>query len=473
MNRPKFLPYSLGFLALSAGIVWAGQITLTTYYPSPTGNYNTLTAQNVSIGTTTTTTAKLLVTGSGTGYVAFNDGGCGGNYAGIGLNGQIPAGCVNYNILSSPTDQNLFLNRPTGAGIHFRENNADQMTIATGGNVGIGNSNPTDANLVVNGYLRVSGNTNPTEPTQGAYLGWNALTGGTGETDFINNQGGGSGGFAFMNTPSGGSPRTTIGEILPTFTELFNNSIEYAYFSPTLTQFWNNSSGLFADLAYVDNVGSPYGLFANGTIATIGSVPNWWAGLFENTGGPDGLYASSVTSGTTYFSQIAAGVYGLYTNGSVYVNNIDGWWAGDFTNTVDLGIYIQTPDIHDWLGYNNGTLWGLLTDGNIQGLSVREASDQRMKKDIFPLTGALDKIQRLNGVTFTWKKSGTKDIGVIAQNVEKVLPEIVKTGPDGMKGVEYGHMAALFIEAIKEQQKEIKGLQKEIEELEKKLGGRK
>lgn len=41
-------------------------------------------------------------------------------------------------------------------------------------------------------------------------MAWNALTGGTGETDFINNQGGGSGGFAFMNTPASGEPRTTL-----------------------------------------------------------------------------------------------------------------------------------------------------------------------------------------------------------------------------------------------------------------------
>jgi hypothetical protein len=46
--------------------------------------------------------------------------------------------------------------------------------------------------------------------SQGAYLGWNALTRATGETDFINNQGGGSGGFAFMNTPSSGTPRTPL-----------------------------------------------------------------------------------------------------------------------------------------------------------------------------------------------------------------------------------------------------------------------
>lgn len=50
----------------------------------------------------------------------------------------------------------------------------------------------------------------PSTAAQGAYLGWNSLTGGTGEADLINNEGGGSGGFAFMNTPNAGTPKTTL-----------------------------------------------------------------------------------------------------------------------------------------------------------------------------------------------------------------------------------------------------------------------
>jgi hypothetical protein len=63
------------------------------------------------------------------------------------------------------------------------------------------------------GTLHLDEPANPmaiTTPVQGAYIAWNALTGSTGETDFINNQGGGTGGFAFVNTPSSGSPRTTL-----------------------------------------------------------------------------------------------------------------------------------------------------------------------------------------------------------------------------------------------------------------------
>jgi hypothetical protein len=79
-----------------------------------------------------------------------------------------------------------------------------------GGKVGVGTVTPAATLDVGGGLLHVGGTTTPTTTAQGAYLGWNALTGGTGETDFINNQGLGTGGFAFMNTPPSGSPRTTL-----------------------------------------------------------------------------------------------------------------------------------------------------------------------------------------------------------------------------------------------------------------------
>lgn len=78
-----------------------------------------------------------------------------------------------------------------------------------GGNVGIGTPTPAGT-LDVNGYIHAWRNVNPNTSASGAYIGWNALNGGTGETDFINNQGWGIGGFAFFNTPVSGSPRSLL-----------------------------------------------------------------------------------------------------------------------------------------------------------------------------------------------------------------------------------------------------------------------
>ena len=110
----------------------------------------------------------------------------------------------------------------------------------------------------------------------------------------------------------------------------------------------------------------------------------------------------------------------------------------------------------------NETVAGSVTAG-----SYLYSSDQRLKKNIRPLTHALDKIQHLNGVRFTWKKNDVKDIGVIAQNVETVVPELVKTDKDGMKSVAYGNLTALLIEAVKEQQKQIEDLKKQVAKLQK------
>jgi hypothetical protein len=88
---------------------------------------------------------------------------------------------------------------------------ADALSIGPDGKIGIGTTTPAATLDVVGGLLHVADNTGaPTVTSQGAYLGWNALNRGTGETDFINNQGAGSGGFAFMNTPLSGTPRNTL-----------------------------------------------------------------------------------------------------------------------------------------------------------------------------------------------------------------------------------------------------------------------
>lgn len=77
------------------------------------------------------------------------------------------------------------------------------------GKVGIGRSNPSSV-LDLFGLFHVSGDSNPSTTSEGAYVTWNVLTGGTGETDFINNPGSGGGGFAFMKTPQSGTPRSTL-----------------------------------------------------------------------------------------------------------------------------------------------------------------------------------------------------------------------------------------------------------------------
>ena len=95
------------------------------------------------------------------------------------------------------------------------------------------------------------------------------------------------------------------------------------------------------------------------------------------------------------------------------------------------------------------------------------SSDERYKDLITPIQNPNEKIKLLSGNTFIWNDKhevfkGKKDIGVIAQEVEKVLPEIVETREDGYKAVKYEKIVALLIESNKE-------LIKRVEELESKI----
>lgn len=101
-------------------------------------------------------------------------------------------------------------------------------------------------------------------------------------------------------------------------------------------------------------------------------------------------------------------------------------------------------------------------DINISG-SLNQSSDARLKKNITGLTSGLATIQQLRGVRYNWKDETRTDdkIGFIAQEVEKVLPELVVTKEDGYKAVSYAEMTAVLVEAVKELSQQVEELKQE------------
>jgi TfoX/Sxy family transcriptional regulator of competence genes len=98
----------------------------------------------------------------------------------------------------------------------------------------------------------------------------------------------------------------------------------------------------------------------------------------------------------------------------------------------------------------------LYVSGAIRATSTITAnSDIRLKSNITKIENALEKVSQINGYTYNTTYDNKRHGGVIAQEIDKVFPEIVNTGNDGLMGVEYGNISALLIEAIKEQKKEI------------------
>ena len=128
------------------------------------------------------------------------------------------------------------------------------------------------------------------------------------------------------------------------------------------------------------------------------------------------------------------------------------------------GEFMAKFDVNDAarLYYDNSsklatTSAGVEVNGKLTATEVTATSDERLKSDIQTIDNALDKVMNMRGVSFT--KQAEKGVGVIAQEIEKVLPEVVTDGE--YKSVAYGNIVGVLIEAIKEQQKQIDELKKD------------
>lgn len=102
--------------------------------------------------------------------------------------------------------------------------------------------------------------------------------------------------------------------------------------------------------------------------------------------------------------------------------------------------------------------------GTVNAANFNTTSDATLKTNVETLSGSLDAVKSLRGVSFDWLENGGSEIGVIAQEVEAVLPDVVSTNDEGIKSVKYGNMVAVLIEAIKEQQLRIEALEAKLGE---------
>ena len=109
-------------------------------------------------------------------------------------------------------------------------------------------------------------------------------------------------------------------------------------------------------------------------------------------------------------------------------------------------------------GYFDGILYTdeISNSGSITSATYFYSSDAALKEDIQTIENPLEKVQALRGVSYKWKDTGRKDIGLVADEVQEVLPELVVENEH--KQMDYGHIIGLLVEAIKEQQKEIEEL---------------
>jgi hypothetical protein len=113
--------------------------------------------------------------------------------------------------------------------------------------------------------------------------------------------------------------------------------------------------------------------------------------------------------------------------------------------------------------------------GEVHASNFPNSSDVRLKTNVTPLTNVLEKLEKIRGISFEWnevyealgRSTGHREIGVTAQDVEAVFPELVTTwGDEGYKAVDYGRLTGVLIEAAKELKAENEALKQRIEALE-------
>jgi len=118
-----------------------------------------------------------------------------------------------------------------------------------------------------------------------------------------------------------------------------------------------------------------------------------------------------------------------------------------------------------------GVIPGHTFEVKIGGTTLADAwtirSSRIYKTNIQPLSGALDKVERLRGVSYQRRSDNKREIGVVAEEVERIVPEVVSRDPDTneVQGVDYARLTALLIEAIKDQQSQLLQQSVEIERL--------
>lgn len=129
------------------------------------------------------------------------------------------------------------------------------------------------------------------------------------------------------------------------------------------------------------------------------------------------------------------------------------------TDGADFSVHVNS---NTWYVLNQGGAGVIYTDqsGNFTAAgNVTAFSDERLKSDIKTIPAALDTVDQLRGVSFV--KDGKANIGVIAQEVQKVLPQVVQENADGYLSVAYGNLVGVLIEAVKELRAEVKALKGE------------
>ena len=222
---------------------------------------------------------------------------------------------------------------------------------------------------------------------------------------------------------------------------------------------------------------------ADGATAVAGDAISWNTQMIINQGGEVGinevspddmLHVTSAGNGTRVRAENLgngwAGFVAKNTQREFFIGVQGAFDANPgelhiFDNTVGARRLVIDAAGEVGIGRNNPSV-KLDVNGSVNCTGGTCSSDERWKKNIVTLPNVLDNIKQMRGVSYFWKTEAfpdqnfkaDKQIGLIAQEVEKVYPELVKTNNEGYKSMDYMSLTAVLLEGLKEQQKEIEEL---------------
>jgi hypothetical protein len=226
-------------------------------------------------------------------------------------------------------------------------------------------------------------------------------------------------------------------------------------------------------MAYINSIdteGIQAGLAPSPPLATV----DLWPSLDPTR--PFTLQTTGVNNLNGLTNQI--GVHNAFAVSNAFGSHLKFGISETFGGKFDLGFKVdaittKAETTPSWtaaspLGKFFGTfnVIGSLTEN---GTPVRLVSDGRLKTNITPLKNSLSKILSLQGVEYDRIKNNNHEVGMIAQEVEKIIPELVVENSKGYKMIYYENLTAVLVEAIKEQQEQINSLKQTVQELSTKL----
>lgn len=204
------------------------------------------------------------------------------------------------------------------------------------------------------------------------------------------------------------------------------------------------------------------------TNKTIDASSNTITGLtgsnFSGTAGiTNANLENSTISGVALGSNLNALTFGSYLTSTGSYNGSTARTVSVAGTSVNTGNTLVARDISGDFTAGSINVTNLTASQTIQAQDFNSTSDINLKENIHTVENALETVNSLRGVSFDWKETGVSSYGVIAQELEEVLPELVKQGE--VKSVNYNGLIGVLIEGMKSQQEQINRLEQKIQEL--------